>query len=598
MVRADSEALFYLQRMAEFQPDAMNPPAKEKAKGQDRPERFPESKTLLEQLLRRQKDGTFANGGEGPKPPADFAAWPVQRRITYLIQQLQEVDARQSGQPGGIDLASDPRVAALIEIGDPAVPALIDCIEKDQRLTRSVHFWRDFASSRTVLGVREAALSAVMSILRTTIFESAATGDNFTSRGEDQAKQTAQRLRAYWKIYGKLPFDQRMMSLLTDPKAKPQAWREAAENLANLGEKKSISTTVFSGRIEQREPGTPNPAITNFKNPTVAQAILAAMDRDLAQYDAAKRDPNLYEYRRRQIDGQYMDALIHLKDPSIIPALQKRLESPPDTRTRRMLAVACMAMGDAGPLTAFAVDVRDGRITVSSVTQPNRNENEQPGIEQLSEIVHTLIQASPALPQAKAALWALGDPAHPLYPFAKRAVHLAARHPAFDGRPWLYHPYFLRILSPDLNDATSTGTTYAIEHEDGFDRLAEKDNKGGSGSRPVPQMLTDPAARRQTAQERVCDQIAQSISSMIAGVRPCHALFKDEDQRIAELKSFLSLHLTHLRPMTYLESDALGKSAFDPTFVLNIRALAAGATARDVKGNCLPPPPHLCQRLT
>src|SRR5206468_8660789 len=133
---------------------------------------------------------------------------PGQRRSTYLIEQLQEVDARQNGQPGGIDLASDPGIAALIEIGDPAVSALSDCIENDKRLTRSVHFWRDFASDRTVLGVREAALSAVMSILRTTVFEPASTGDNFTSRGEEQAKETAQRLRAYWKTYGNLPFDQ------------------------------------------------------------------------------------------------------------------------------------------------------------------------------------------------------------------------------------------------------------------------------------------------------------------------------------------------------------------------------------------------------
>ena len=77
----------------------------------------------------------------------------------------------------------DRRVAALIEIGDPAVPALIDAVEKDGRLTRSVHFSRDFARSRTVLSVREAALTAVMSILKVRVFEPASTGDNFTERG-------------------------------------------------------------------------------------------------------------------------------------------------------------------------------------------------------------------------------------------------------------------------------------------------------------------------------------------------------------------------------------------------------------------------------
>src|SRR5262249_57686082 len=113
---------------------------------------------------------------------------------------------------------------------------LIDAVDKDNRLTRSVHFWRDFARSRTVLGVREAALTAVMSILRVRVFEPAATGDNFTSRGKEGAQSVAERLRAYWKEYGGLPFDERMMKVLTDPKGNPESWREAAANLASLGQ--------------------------------------------------------------------------------------------------------------------------------------------------------------------------------------------------------------------------------------------------------------------------------------------------------------------------------------------------------------------------
>src|SRR5206468_6143180 len=38
MVPADTEALFYLRRMGEFQPDAMKPLIKEKAKDEDRSE--------------------------------------------------------------------------------------------------------------------------------------------------------------------------------------------------------------------------------------------------------------------------------------------------------------------------------------------------------------------------------------------------------------------------------------------------------------------------------------------------------------------------------------------------------------------------------
>ena len=160
----------------------------------------------------------------------------------------------------------DRRVAALIEIGDPAVPALIDAVEKDGRLTRSVHFWRDFSRDRTVLSVREAALTAVMSILKVRVFEPASTGDNFTARGEDTAVKTAQRLREYWKTYGGLPFDERMMKTLADPKADFEAVREAAHNLGSLGEKRTLTTTVFSdwfGTPAKR----PNPAVAKFTKP-------------------------------------------------------------------------------------------------------------------------------------------------------------------------------------------------------------------------------------------------------------------------------------------------------------------------------------------
>ena len=137
-------------------------------------------------LNRRKREGSF---GKVPAPVPGFDKLPIEQRVARLVHDLEEVDARQQGQPGGVDLSEDPRVGKLIDLGDAAVPALIDCIENDVRLTRSVHFWRDFADSRGIIGVREAALTAVMSILHVTAFEPAATGDDFSSRGEETAKK-------------------------------------------------------------------------------------------------------------------------------------------------------------------------------------------------------------------------------------------------------------------------------------------------------------------------------------------------------------------------------------------------------------------------
>ena len=132
MVRADEEAVGHGDRLMRLYPDV--------AKTE-----YEQTDAILSELRRRKAKGTFGKTPPQQWPEA-FGSWSPEKRITWLIDSLEEVDERQWGQPGGISLGRDRRVAALIEIGDPAVPALIDAVEKDGRLTRSVHFWRDFVS--------------------------------------------------------------------------------------------------------------------------------------------------------------------------------------------------------------------------------------------------------------------------------------------------------------------------------------------------------------------------------------------------------------------------------------------------------------------
>jgi len=132
MVRADEEALAYGERLLSLYPEQLK-------------DEFRNATQIVSELKRRQQKGTF---GKSPSEdlPEGYVAWDLKRKTAYLIDALDEVDARQFGQPGGVDLASDRRVQELIRLGDVAVPDLIDAVEKDERLTRSVHFWRDFAS--------------------------------------------------------------------------------------------------------------------------------------------------------------------------------------------------------------------------------------------------------------------------------------------------------------------------------------------------------------------------------------------------------------------------------------------------------------------
>jgi hypothetical protein len=501
--------------------------------------------------------------------PDDFEKWDAKKKAAHLIDALDEVDARQWGQPGGVDLASDRRVAELVRLGDAAVPALIDALETDERLTRSVHFWRDFSRSRTVLGVREAVLTALMSILRVRVFEPAATGDNFTARGEDAAKDMTKRLRAYWKEFGHLPFDERMMKVLTDPKMKFDAKREAAGNLASLNEERLLRTTIYPTIIGADPPRRPNPAVAKFSKPTVAEAILATRDADLKAFDAEQSndDPEYRDYKRRGIDGTYLSALVELGDERIAPELAKRAAADKTVRGRRQWSQAAHYLGDPKPFRAFVEDFRAGRI---ELPESKGEDNE------LSSIIRALLGVG--TPEAERALDALADPKHPQHKAVTQQV-LTQRISGFgDERVWFAHPFCLSILRRALDDTTPTGAKYVIEKG----TLWRREKDGGSG-RNVPEFLADEAARREKADERACDAAAEKLGELVVGLPLYHPLFKDADSRLAELRITFDRYAGNYRRTTGREHDALGLSGFSLAYVPNMRPLRHAATADDVK---------------
>ena len=225
---------------------------------------FDQVEPIFKDLERRRQNGTF--GKEPDKQwPAGFEQWDAARKTAYVIDSLEDIHRRQSGFPGGVDFAADRRVKELIRLGDAAVPPLIDALEKDDRLTRSTQSWR-MGMGTTVLNVREPILTALMSILQVQVFEFGATGDNFTARGKETAAATAQRLREYWKEYGGVPSDERLMKVLTNPKASFEAKREAAANLGALGRRPraapcSAWARASSSRPRSRSPRSPSSAI-------------------------------------------------------------------------------------------------------------------------------------------------------------------------------------------------------------------------------------------------------------------------------------------------------------------------------------------------
>ncbi len=560
MVRADEEALAHGERLLRLYPE-------EAKEAKDKEDHYRQAPQIVEELKRRQKKGTF---GKAPseKWPDGFDKWESKKKVAYLIDALEEVDARQWGQPGGVDLASDRRVEELMRVGDAAVPALIDALESDERLTRSVHFWRDFARSRTVLGVREAVLTALMSILRVQVFEPASTGDNFTARGEEAAKAMAKRLRAYWKEYGDLPFDERMMKVLTDPKTIFAAKREAAENLATLTEDRRLRTTIHPTVIGADPPRKLNPVIAKFSKPTVAEAILTTMDAELKAHDAQdpKSEPDRRHYLRSRIEGTYLSALVELGDERIAPELAKRAVGAKPTPERQHWAEAAFYLGDPKPFRSFAEDVHDGKIKASS----GKGEDGE-----LGGIVGSLISVNTA--EAGRALAAIADAKHPLHKAVAQLIREQNPRGIGDG-PWFAHPFCLSLLRADLEDTSPTGKTYVIEDKTLWLRSAS----GGSGG-GIPEFLADPKIRRDKVEQRVCDAAADKLAELVVGLPLYHPMFNDADKRLATFKAAFDRFGGNYRRATGFESHTLNASPWAPTYLPNILPLDHAATADDVK---------------
>ncbi len=151
--------------------------------------------------LRPELERRAALGPRVPVDPPEEGPVPA-ALVPALIDALDEVDARQLIQPGGVMLADDSRVVALIRAGEPAIPALLECLEQDERLTRSVHFWRDFASQRFIIGVHEACYVAIASIIDEDFFSIAGTSDDLSVHGEGGRARVAAAVRTYWTRWG------------------------------------------------------------------------------------------------------------------------------------------------------------------------------------------------------------------------------------------------------------------------------------------------------------------------------------------------------------------------------------------------------------
>jgi hypothetical protein len=513
-----------------------------------------EAESILADLNRRKKAGTFGKDAARLTP----ATLPAGRdeRIAALIVSLDEVNIERpmQGFMSHHTLGYDWRVQSLEEIGEPAILALFLAFETDIRRTRSPYY----------PSVREVIHFAIESILKEKMAPCPSDGECLAYPGcnPDKVKEAATKLRAYWDTYGKFPFDERMMKILTDLKSSDDACCSAASNLATLAwhSREGWLSGLFGSSL-----------LSKFSNPTVAEAIVAAWDR--------------------LGDGRYfpdvlLRSLVELGDRRIASAVSKRAATATNLFTRIRLVETAFRLGEMKPLEDLAKEFEVGSIMLRELKPKQSGQNpyapSEPSSESdLGRLI--LLLSSAHTPAADKALFALILPSHPYHQRTCDDL-LQAKNDIHNCSNWYSHPYWLGIVRPMLDDTTPTGeVVYKVENgaligtriEDGKSRMVLRAS--------LPVSLQETKLLLPEATERACDPIAVKVSESVFGFPPYHMLRIDGEQNLKTIKELLDRFGCHYRRLTWADAKSLEISNFFwDKFIPDIKSLQRGATADDV----------------
>ena len=235
--------------------------------------------------------------------------------VAVLIDDLQNVNARQWGQPGGVSLAEDSRVQALVKRGDEVVVPLLEAMENDARLTRSVSFGRDFHRSRHLISVSEAAYATLADLMHV----------QFNAHDENHEPLSKNafvaEIREYWKKMGNLTPAERFYATLKDDKAGKDQWLQAAANIVQPTDVECHSGwTTTPPRKPGQKIAMRGEGLRDGRTPSVSELIAQRSDDVAAIRTGSTDDHFLY------LDaGQMALDLAAWDKAAAIPILKKRL---------------------------------------------------------------------------------------------------------------------------------------------------------------------------------------------------------------------------------------------------------------------------------
>ncbi|HEY3418033.1 MAG TPA: hypothetical protein VGM23_14235, partial [Armatimonadota bacterium] len=254
------------------------------------------------------------------------------QRIAALIDALDDMQACQDGQPGGVYLGGGPVADALVNEGGAAVEPLLTVVETDTRLTRSVSFHRDFFPNRNLLEVARAAYAILCRILQTSDFGPFPSGSDDQPLSEmEKRRLVVRKMRAYWQQNrGRSP-EERWYRRLADDAATPSQWQEAAEAIIRPVDVNSEGGWIS---IPARKPGEmprlSGEALRKKTTPSVTQ-LMAKRVTQLA----ARTFDSTDEFQAQSAASQMALCLAEWDMPAALPVLRVQIQHNRNLLTRQ-----------------------------------------------------------------------------------------------------------------------------------------------------------------------------------------------------------------------------------------------------------------------
>ena len=455
---------------------------------------------LLRDHERRAK---MPRRGPIPKKGGDPSA-----RVAALIRDLDQIDAQARVFPEHASPGESPLVQDLVDIGAPAVAPLLEVLESDNRLTRSVsHDLNGFHDSRSpecfVHPVHEAAFEALRSILRTGRSFNTWPTRAWLSVDPPGRKEIAGEMRQFWEKNRSVAMVDRWYRTLLDDTAGPDGWLEAAEGL--------IHPVDATG--EQAPAAGTRPMLGEALGPERHRSVTALLVRRAAQMEPPGDDQSSDSPGFRDACQMGL-ALASWDERAALPILRDLMKGC-RSRTDRWREQALRADGYRSQVALYLAQFAEIRVKLGDSAAFDEyadwlRSSTPIMVAYVKFDVFKPLLAYPDQPAlASAARWMFNDPKSAWIPlFSEERREQILHHENLFASPLMVVAGFREAALGGLADKSPLGTVECTGGQ--VLTLKIKDEERNGGARFSPKEV----ARGVKYPFRHCDLVAKNLSSL------------------------------------------------------------------------------------